>query len=943
MNILEQSEALKDIPEAALMREMQMPTGSFPQYLVLTEIKRRKRMRDEFQRREAQDMPTVAEEAVMGAGMPQQGIMQMAKSMAPQTSMGQNTGVANAAPRQPTMGMAKGGIVNMRAGGKLVNFKGREFAVFEDGEVYRIFKDDKGKETGRLKEPSPPVRRMIIEETKMLDDRKDQTVVDVEESGLEAFEASEANTAGSDIRKEIAELAQAGAGAAEIANRLGTDVATVLSVSSGIIGDGILRSGALFVDTMAAATAFMGAKGPAEILAGNAKTIRDFSDFLFTKGERGEGFFGETLPKNPVIDPDGILSDYFKSAAPEGGYLFPTSVAERQKLSDEEEAARAAYEEQQQAETIAALGGSVIGAPYISPDEGEYDRLSNLLQGQAGPIPVAPGAISAADTMSNLPFATGEMYEAPIAAPDPTAAAPQNLSAIQQTTSPASVLQAPSAAPTSGSDAELFGDLQAERDKSRESFDRKLEKMKIREALGGMGSKYTGAADLIDAIRDDKRLSDDGRDTARNQFAGWVSVEDYRDPFFSGGDPKFTTLQDAAKYGGVEALRGWGFGFSPKTDAERDLENRSLDYFAGDQFTPPSEIYSDILGGDPRAIAKYQEEPLSVIDQISDRLYREAQQGELAKQEQLFGDYDAEAQAQRDAEIAGQRDVLEQAALARAGERLKDQQPTEDLTGVAGAIQKGLDYVGDPALNYLEGAIGKFGELVESGQQKVGDYFDARRAMESDEANLGAGNQIIDPSQTAKAREDQRAAIQKAAQDRVDAEKAKAAKATKAAAAQAGSLEARIADAIAKREKRAEQDKWLALAQTGVILASGNPADLATAGTAGIKALTTARAQQDKFDVDMLGLQQRIDAYKARIAAAGSKPSSMSAAGLNALQKSASDAAELARDNPTKANIDNAKYTQALYDQAAALFATQQGIIVPPMGSGRNTQNVADQ
>jgi hypothetical protein len=865
MNILEQSEALKDIPEAALMREMQMPTGSFPQYLVLTEIKRRKRMRDEFQRREAQDMPTVAEEAVMGAGMPQQGIMQMAKSMAPQTSMGQNTGIANAAPRQPTMGMAKGGIVNMRAGGKLVNFKGREFAVFEDGEVYRIFKDDKGKETGRLKEPSPAVRRMIIEETKMLDDRKDQTVVDVEESGLEAFEASEANTAGSDIRKEIAELAQTGAGAAEIANRLGTDVATVLSVSSGIIGDGILRSGALFVDTMAAATAFMGAKGPAEILAGNAKTIRDFSDFLFTKGERGEGFFGETLPKNPVIDPDGILSDYFKSAAPEGGYLFPTSVAERQKLSDEEEAARAAYEEQQQAETIAALGGSVIGAPYISPDEGEYDRLSNLLQGQAGPIPVAPGAISAADTVSNLPFATGEMYEAPIAAPDPTAAAPQNLSAIQQTTSPASVLQAPSAAPTSGLDAEFSDYMQAERDKSREVLDRKLEKMKIRDVLGGRGSGYVGTADLIDKLRENnKRLSDDGRDTAGNQLLGHLNLRG-RDPFFSGDYPEFTTLQDVAEYGGAQTFRDV-FGGKPKSDAERDLENRSLDYFAGDQFTPPSEIYSDLLGGDPRAIAKYQEEPLSVIDQISDRLYREAQQGELAKQEQLFGDYDAEAQAQRDAEIAGQRDVLEQAALARAGERLKDQQPTEDLTGVAGAIQKGLDYVDDPALNYLEGAIGKFGELVESGQQKVGDYFDARRAMESDEANLGAGNQIIDPSQTAKARQD---AADKKVRDIIAAEQASATKASKAASAQAGSLEARIADAIAKREKRAEQDKWLALAQTGVILASGNPADLATAGTAGIKALTTARAQQDKFDVDMLGLQQRIDAYKARIAAAG--------------------------------------------------------------------------
>jgi hypothetical protein len=110
MNILEQSETLKDIPEQVLMKEMQMPSGSFPQYLVLTEIKRRKRIRDDFQRRQAQDIPTVAEEAVTAAGVPQEGIMQMSKSMAPKTNMGQNTGMAEMMPKQPVMGMYKGGL-----------------------------------------------------------------------------------------------------------------------------------------------------------------------------------------------------------------------------------------------------------------------------------------------------------------------------------------------------------------------------------------------------------------------------------------------------------------------------------------------------------------------------------------------------------------------------------------------------------------------------------------------------------------------------------------------------------------------------------------------------------------------------------------------------------------------------------------------------------------
>ena len=50
MNIIDLQERLKDLPETALMQEMQMPSGTAPQFLVLSELKRRKRMRDEYQR-----------------------------------------------------------------------------------------------------------------------------------------------------------------------------------------------------------------------------------------------------------------------------------------------------------------------------------------------------------------------------------------------------------------------------------------------------------------------------------------------------------------------------------------------------------------------------------------------------------------------------------------------------------------------------------------------------------------------------------------------------------------------------------------------------------------------------------------------------------------------------------------------------------------------------
>lgn len=120
MNIIEIQDSLKDLPDSALMQEMQAPTGSAPQFLVLSELKRRKRMRDDFQRRQNADMKTVAEEVVTAAGAPQEGIMQMSRAMAPNSSIAQNTGMDMAAPVQPTQApqmMADGGVVKMQQGG----------------------------------------------------------------------------------------------------------------------------------------------------------------------------------------------------------------------------------------------------------------------------------------------------------------------------------------------------------------------------------------------------------------------------------------------------------------------------------------------------------------------------------------------------------------------------------------------------------------------------------------------------------------------------------------------------------------------------------------------------------------------------------------------------------------------------------------------------------
>ena len=139
MNILEQTEALKDLPDQALIKEMQMPTGMAPPVFITAELKRRQRMRDDFKRREAQDMPTVAEEVIMAAGMPQGGIADAARAMAPKSSIAQNTGMNEMMPAAATRApqrMAEGGIVRMAKGGKTpVVYNGIGYFLFADGDV----------------------------------------------------------------------------------------------------------------------------------------------------------------------------------------------------------------------------------------------------------------------------------------------------------------------------------------------------------------------------------------------------------------------------------------------------------------------------------------------------------------------------------------------------------------------------------------------------------------------------------------------------------------------------------------------------------------------------------------------------------------------------------------------------------------------------------------
>jgi len=118
MNIIQLQDNLKNLSDQQLAQAMQMPAQDTPPFLVVSELNRRKKMRDNFQAQQAsQNQTTVAQDVVAAAGVPQQAASEMAQSLAPQTDMTNNTGIMSipqgAAPAQ---GMASGGVIKLQTG-----------------------------------------------------------------------------------------------------------------------------------------------------------------------------------------------------------------------------------------------------------------------------------------------------------------------------------------------------------------------------------------------------------------------------------------------------------------------------------------------------------------------------------------------------------------------------------------------------------------------------------------------------------------------------------------------------------------------------------------------------------------------------------------------------------------------------------------------------------
>jgi hypothetical protein len=95
-----------------------------------------------------------------------------------------------------------------------------------------------------------------------------------------------------------------------------------------------------------------------------------------------------------------------------------------------------------------------------------------------------------------------------------------------------------------------------------------------------------------------------------------------------------------------------------------------------------------------------------------------------------------------------------------------------------------------------------------------------------------------------------------------------------------GGYQQELADILKRREKAAGQDKWLALARTGLeLMASKNPSFLGAVGEAGLPGVADYKSARDSYDNDKISILGKIDAAKRADAASATRLSNAKAQG----------------------------------------------------------------
>ena len=177
MNLIELSNNLKDVPDHALMSEVQQPTGAYPAYLVISELTRRKGMRDRFMKEApkstvAEDLSQPSREQMMAAvahmQQPQQQPMPQQQPLPPQmppqmplppqmppaglmATPQASSLAATDAVASPRKHMAGGGLVAFQEGGDVKRFAGEDGSVVYDPTPFDVFTKSQDQAAADLK------------------------------------------------------------------------------------------------------------------------------------------------------------------------------------------------------------------------------------------------------------------------------------------------------------------------------------------------------------------------------------------------------------------------------------------------------------------------------------------------------------------------------------------------------------------------------------------------------------------------------------------------------------------------------------------------------------------------------------------------------------------------------------------------------------------------
>ena len=132
MNIIKIQDDLKGAPDSALIGYVQNPTGQVPTYLALSELQRRKEMRDNYQAAKP-EKKTVAESIVEEAQpqqpqMPQGGVASLPEAQPMMQAMAPP-------PEMPVQQMAQGGLAELDTGDMFneANYASGGIVAFDDG------------------------------------------------------------------------------------------------------------------------------------------------------------------------------------------------------------------------------------------------------------------------------------------------------------------------------------------------------------------------------------------------------------------------------------------------------------------------------------------------------------------------------------------------------------------------------------------------------------------------------------------------------------------------------------------------------------------------------------------------------------------------------------------------------------------------------------------